>query len=81
MPTTPPHAVALAAMLAAATGSEPRIAEAERQIRVEADPPAELSHTVRDTILRALGAADRYGHNRTSTTDTVWAEIDREAKR
>ncbi|MGW3628358.1 hypothetical protein [Streptomyces sp. NPDC000880] len=79
MPAVPPHAVALAGMLAAATESEPRIDETADHIRVEADLPAAMSTVIRGTILTALGAADRYGHNRTSDGDTVWAEIDRRA--
>lgn len=81
MSAVPPHAVALAGMLAAATESEPRIEETAGHIRIEADLPAAMSGTIRDTILNALGAADRYGHNRTSDGDTVWAEIDRRAAR
>lgn len=81
MPTVPPHAVALAGMLAAATSSEPRITETQHGFRIEVDLPDELSPVTRSTILTALGTADRYGHNRTEAGDSVWGEIDREAKR
>ncbi|MFD9225232.1 hypothetical protein ACFWDI_35710 [Streptomyces sp. NPDC060064] len=80
MSAVPPHDVALAGMLAAATESEPRIEETADHIRIEADLPAAMSNTIRGTILTTLGAADRYGYNRTSDGDTVWAEIDRRAE-
>ncbi|NWF30663.1 hypothetical protein HW130_31180 [Streptomyces sp. PKU-EA00015] len=64
-------------MLAAATSSEPRITETPNAIRIEVNLPQELSHVTRSTILTSLGAADRYGHDRTDGGDSVWAEIDR----
>jgi len=81
MSAVPPHAVALASLLSAATSSDPRITETPRTIRIEADLPSELSTVTRTTILRTLGTADRYGHDRTETGDTVWAEIDRKGTR
>ncbi|TLQ45065.1 hypothetical protein [Streptomyces marianii] len=81
MPTVPPHAVALSGMLAAATSSEPRITETQAGVRIEVDLPDELSPVTRSTILTALGGAGRYGHSRTEAGDSVWGEIDREAKR
>jgi hypothetical protein len=69
------QAAALAGMLAAATGSEPRTEETDRGVRIEADLPAELSSTTRTAILTALAIADRYGHARTDDSDTVWAEL------
>ncbi|MFE3495247.1 hypothetical protein ACFXOS_19610 [Streptomyces sp. NPDC059175] len=81
MPTVPPHAVALAGMLAAATSSKPRITETPASVRIEVDLPNELSPVIRSTILTALGGADRYGHSRTESGDSVWGEFDREAKR
>lgn len=79
MSAVPPHAIALAGMLAAATGNEPRTTATATTVRVEADLPDELTPTGRTTILTALAAADRYGHDRTEASDTVWAELDREA--
>jgi hypothetical protein len=76
MSTVPPHAVALAGMLAAATSSEPRITETTGAVRIEVDLPAELSAVARSTILTTLGTADRYGHDRTDGGDSVWAEVD-----
>lgn len=77
MSTVPPRAVALAGMLAAATSSEPRITTTPGAIRIEVDLPEQLSTATRSTILTTLGAADRYGHDRTEDRDSVWAEIDR----
>ncbi len=77
MPTVPPQAVALAVMLAAATGSAPRVTKTRAAVRVEVDLPSELSAVTRSTILTALGTADRYGHNCTEAGDSVWGEIDR----
>ncbi|MDQ1009839.1 hypothetical protein QFZ82_004324 [Streptomyces sp. V4I23] len=77
MSTVPPHAVALAGMLAAATSSKPRITETPNAIRIEVNLPQELSNVTRSTILTSLGTADRYGHDRTDDGDSVWAEIDR----
>lgn len=79
MSTVPPHAIALAGMLAAATSTEPRITETPDAVRIEVDLPEELSTVIRSTILTSLGAADRYGHDRTEDGDSVWAEIDRRA--
>ncbi|MEU3220369.1 hypothetical protein [Streptomyces sp. NPDC006971] len=73
-----PQVVALASLLSAATGSEPRITETADAIRIEADLPADPSPVTRSAILRALGTADRYGHDRTGNGDVVWAEIYRE---
>lgn len=81
MPTLPPHAVALAGMLAVATSSEPRITETPASVRIEVGLPPELSPVTQSVILIALCAADRYGHSRTEAGDSVWGEIDREAKR
>lgn len=68
-------------MLAAATGNEARTEHtAAGALRIEADLPAELTPTARTAILAALAIADRYGHARTDTTDTVWAELDGEAQ-
>jgi hypothetical protein len=66
-------------MLAAATSSEPRITETPDAVRIEVDLPEELSTVTRSTILASLGTADRYGHDRTDSGDSVWAEIDRRA--
>jgi hypothetical protein len=74
------QAAALAGMLAAATGSEPRTTEADSWVRVEADLPDELSNAPRKAILTALATADRYGHTRTAENDTVWAELDTEKR-
>jgi hypothetical protein len=64
-------------MLAAATSSEPRITVTPGAIRIEVDLPEQLTTATRSTILTTLGAADRYGHDRTEGGDSVWAEIDR----
>ncbi|MFE0037056.1 hypothetical protein [Streptomyces sp. NPDC059015] len=68
-------------MLAAATSSEPRNTETRTAFRIEVDLPDELSPVTRSTILTALSTADRYGHSRADAGDSVWGEIDREAKR
>lgn len=75
MRTVQAQAAALVGMLAAATGSEPRTEETDRGVRIEADLPEELSSTTRTAILTTLATADRYGHARTDTSDTVWAEL------
>lgn len=81
MRTSTAQAAALAGMLAAATGNEPRIEHTGAgALRIEADLPDELTPTTRTAILTALAIADRYGHARTDTTDTVWAELDGEAQ-
>jgi hypothetical protein len=64
-------------MLAAATSSEPRITVTPGAIRIEVDLPEQLTTATRSTILTTLGAADRYGHDRTADGNSVWAEIDR----
>lgn len=79
MSAVPPHAAALAVVLAAATKSEPRVTETPHIVRIEADLPDDLGDVVRATILTALGNADRYGHVHSTDGDTVWAEIDRKA--
>ncbi|MFI2368390.1 ATP-binding protein [Streptomyces sp. NPDC018833] len=79
MPTSPPHAIALAGMLAAATRNSPRITEIQGAVRIEIDLPQELSGLIRSIVLTTLGAADRYGHDYTADGDAVWAEIDRKA--
>ncbi|MFB7916639.1 hypothetical protein [Streptomyces sp. NPDC056061] len=76
MSVVPPHAFALAVMLASATRTEPRVTCVHGVIRIETDLPDEMSPVIRSTILTALGTADRYGHVRTEGGDTVWAEID-----
>lgn len=81
MRTTKAQAAALVGMLAAATGNEPRTERTDSgAVRIEADLPEELTPTTRTAILTALALADRYGHARTDTTDTVWAELDREVE-
>lgn len=71
------QAVALAAMLAAVTGGEPRTEETDSgAIRIEADIPDELKPTTRSAILHALSLADRYGHQRSAGGEVVWAELD-----
>ena len=82
MRTMQAQAAALAGMLAAATGRQPRTGRVGGgAFRIEADLPEELSSTKRVAILLALAIADRYGHQRTSDCDAVWAEIDGEAER
>ncbi|MGW6743335.1 hypothetical protein ACWGDX_21900 [Streptomyces sp. NPDC055025] len=69
---------ALTALLAAVTGGEPRTKEtAAGVIRIEADLPADLRDSTRTAILSALTMADRYGHDRSTDRDVVWAELDR----
>lgn len=81
MRTSKAQAAALVGMLAAATGNEPRTEHTDSgALRIEADLPDELTPTTRTAILTALAIADRYGHARTETTDTVWAELDGEAR-
>lgn len=65
-------------MLAAATGTEPRVVTDPDVIRVEADLPGELSTTAHTAVLAALATADRYGHTLTRSSECVWAEISRE---
>lgn len=79
MPTVDTQAAALVGMLTAATGTDPQTTDGAGVIRIEADLPEELSPTTRTAILTALAIADRYGHTRTDDSDTVWAELDREA--
>lgn len=82
MRTTKAQAAAIVGMLAVATGNEPRTERTDAgALRIEADLPDELTPTTRTAILTALAIADRYGHARTDTTDTVWAELDSEARR
>ncbi|RSS79365.1 hypothetical protein [Streptomyces sp. WAC06614] len=72
------QATALAALLAAATGTEPRLDATHDRIRIEADLPTELGPAVHADILRTLAQGARYGHQRThGGEDTVWVEIDR----
>ncbi|MCB5180021.1 hypothetical protein [Streptomyces antimicrobicus] len=72
------QAAALTALLAAATGSEPRLEATRDLIRIEADLPTELGPTTHAAILQALAQGARYGHQRThGGADTVWVEIDR----
>ncbi|WP_103530184.1 hypothetical protein [Streptomyces sp. SM11] len=66
-------------MLAAATGTEPRVTTALDAFRVEAGLPSELSATAHAAVLAALATADRYGHTLNRTAEYVWAEISREA--
>ncbi|MCI4040279.1 hypothetical protein MQC87_03675 [Streptomyces sp. TRM75563] len=70
---------ALTGMLAAATGTEPRVTTDLDAFRVEADLPAELSATAHTAVLAALATADRYGHTLKRAAEYVWAEISREA--
>ncbi|MFE9398587.1 hypothetical protein [Streptomyces flavidovirens] len=67
-------------MLAAATGSEPTLDKAPGRIRVEADLPEDLPSITRTAVLTALARAPRYGHDRTTGGDIVWAELDREVE-
>jgi hypothetical protein len=79
--TTKAQAAAVVGMLAAATGNEPQTAHTNSgALRIEAELPAELTPTTRTAILTALAIADRYGHARTETADTVWAEFDGEGQ-
>ncbi|MER7699545.1 MULTISPECIES: hypothetical protein [unclassified Streptomyces] len=66
-------------MLAAATGTEPRVTTDLDLFHIEAGLPAELSATAHSAVLAALATADRYGHRLTRTSEYVWAEISREA--
>ncbi|MDT0407122.1 MULTISPECIES: hypothetical protein [Streptomyces] len=66
-------------MLAAAIGTEPRIADTASGIRIEADLPTELTETAHTAVLAALATADHFGHTLTRTSEFVWAEISREA--
>ncbi|WTP94098.1 hypothetical protein OHA63_08925 [Streptomyces anulatus] len=70
---------ALTGMLAAATGTEPRMTTGLDVFRVEADLPAGLSATAHSAVLAALATADLYGHTLNRTSEFVWAEISREA--
>ncbi|MBT2400775.1 hypothetical protein [Streptomyces sp. ISL-100] len=74
------QAAAIAAMLTAATGGEPRLDETPDRIRVETDLPEHPSLVTRTAVLAALARAARFGHNRTADGDVVWAELDREAE-
>ncbi|MER5932650.1 hypothetical protein [Streptomyces sp. NPDC002054] len=74
------QAAALAALLAAATGAEPRLVSTVDGIRIEADLPEELAPTTHVAILGALAQGARYGHLRTHDGDTVWVEIDKESR-
>ena len=81
MRTSKAQAAALVGMLAAATGNQPRTGHTDTgAVRIEAELPDEMTPTTRTAILTALAIADRYGHARTETTDTVWAELDGEAE-
>ncbi|MFJ9635101.1 hypothetical protein [Streptomyces sp. NPDC101178] len=66
-------------MLTAAIGTEPRMADTEAGIRVEADLPTELTEAEHAAVLAALATADHFGHTVTRTAEFVWAEISREA--
>ncbi|MFJ4960850.1 hypothetical protein EES43_07220 [Streptomyces sp. ADI96-02] len=66
-------------MLAAVTGTEPRVADTGTLVRVEADLPTELTEADHAAVLAALATADHFGHTLTRTTEYVWAEISREA--
>ncbi|MFI8310237.1 hypothetical protein ACIGBK_06420 [Streptomyces microflavus] len=66
-------------MLTAAIGTEPRVADTEAGIRVEADLPTELTEAEHAAVLAALATADHFGHTLTRTAEFVWAEISREA--
>ncbi|MEU1277418.1 hypothetical protein [Streptomyces sp. NPDC005805] len=79
MPDTPPGVAALAGALATATGSEPTISKVPRGHRIECALPSDMSDVTRSTVLDTLALADRYGHIRTASDDSVWAEIDRKA--
>ncbi|GGX40271.1 hypothetical protein [Streptomyces chryseus] len=74
------QAAAIAAMLTAATGSDPRLDETPDRIRVEADIPEDLPSFTRAAVLAALTRAPRYGHDRAAGGDIVWAELDREVE-
>ncbi|WSI47729.1 hypothetical protein OG366_09455 [Streptomyces cyaneofuscatus] len=73
------RAAALTGMLTAAIGTEPRVADTEAGIRVEADLPTELTEAEHTAVLAALATADHFGHTLTRTAEFVWAEISREA--
>ena len=65
----------LAETLAKALGTEPRITQLARSIRVEADVPPEAGFAIFDGVLAAIAAADRYGHEFTHETSTFWVEV------
>ncbi|MBT2403391.1 MULTISPECIES: hypothetical protein [unclassified Streptomyces] len=58
------QAAALAALLSAALGAEPRLEAAAGRIRIEVDLPEELAPGAHAAILNALSAGARYGHER-----------------
>ncbi|WP_327176640.1 hypothetical protein OG599_15930 [Streptomyces sp. NBC_01335] len=82
MPSVPPRVVALAGMLAAATGAEPQVTETPGAFRVDAPLPSPLSSAIHSTILMTLAHGDRFGHEAGADgIARVWAEIDHPAPR
>lgn len=67
----------VAERLGAVTGTEVRTTRTPGAIRVEVDVPAEITTESLLALVDALGAADRYGHDRTPTAGVAWAEITR----
>jgi hypothetical protein len=67
----------VAEQLTAATGTEARTTETPDAIRVEVEVPDEVTAELLAALVKALTAADRYGHDRTATTGVAWAEIAR----
>lgn len=77
MPSVEVQAAALAGMLAAATGNEPRTERTSAGIRIVADLPRQMGPVMRTAILTALAHAPQYGHVHTAETDSVWAFLPR----
>lgn len=75
MPSVEVQAAALAGMLAAATGNEPRTESTTAGIRIETQLPERLGPATRTAILTALAIAPEYGHTHLSGVETVWAFI------
>jgi hypothetical protein len=67
----------LIARLGAAVPAEPKIT----CIRIEVDLPPQLTDSQHTAVLKALSAADRYGHTLTSDNEFVWAEITQERRK
>ncbi|MEU6173969.1 hypothetical protein ABZ832_18860 [Streptantibioticus parmotrematis] len=71
------RAAEVAALLAAATGTEARTTSTPDAIRVEVDVPDEIPEPLHTALVDALRRADRYGHARTTDAAVAWAEITR----
>ncbi|MCM2576815.1 hypothetical protein [Streptomyces meridianus] len=77
MPSPRSRAIALAAALSAATGSEPTVATLPDRFRIEVELPRRITRSGIDLIVAALDDVTAYGHrSATGTAPAVlWADI------